>query len=805
MHAVHPSKNSPSLIKLLTLFAILTGVVFHESRAADAQSTITKISDSALTRPLKLAEDNAPQIQRALRDAPEAHRRAMRFLVAHMPERDLKSLSADYLLANVKLAFQARDAAPWGKKIPEDIFFNDVLPYASINERRDDWRRDFLEKFSPLIENAKTPGEAAQILNRDMFKLIDVRYHASKRPKPDQSPYESIDAGYASCSGLSVLLIDACRAVGTPARFVGTKQWAGKRGNHSWVEIWDNGEWKFTGACEFNKKGLNKGWFQGNASNAIKDDPQHAIYASSWKQTGTSFPLVWDDDIKYVAAVNVTDRYAKKPATQALGPNETTVEIQILEDFRTERTACDFVITHNGVVIAKGKSKGPDDDTNNIFRARLKRDSEYWIRYWKDGFDLRRHRFTTSDKAGQRIEFQATFKTPQDPLESPLVSAFRRILDQPRGDRPPIDNLIFARTPLSRYEASFIAKHMLWKEHVEGIRESRAEEMKTKIIKHGELEMKFTYKVFGEKPEGGRSLFISMHGGGGAPKQINDQQWENQKRLYKLKEGVYLTPRAPTDTWNLWHQKHIDPMFDRLIENLIVFEDVNPNRVYLMGYSAGGDGVYQLAPRMADRFAAAAMMAGHPNETSPLGLRNLPFTLHVGGKDAAYKRNEKAREWRKRLADLKQNDPEGYPHQVVIPEDKGHWMDREDAVALPWMAKFTRNPYPNKIVWKQDDVFQSRFYWLAVDPKDLKKKRAEVRAEINGQTIDNHSDDVSAITVLLNHEIVNLHKEIRIRFNGEERHRAITFPNIATIRQSLIERPDPTAICPIRIRVTATD
>ena len=197
MHAVHPSKNSPSLIKLLTLFAILTGVVFHESRAADAQSTITKISDSALTRPLKLAEDNAPQIQRALRDAPEAHRRAMRFLVAHMPERDLKSLSADYLLANVKLAFQARDAAPWGKKIPEDIFFNDVLPYASINERRDDWRRDFLEKFSPLIENAKTPGEAAQILNRDMFKLIDVRYHASKRPKPDQSPYESIDAGYA--------------------------------------------------------------------------------------------------------------------------------------------------------------------------------------------------------------------------------------------------------------------------------------------------------------------------------------------------------------------------------------------------------------------------------------------------------------------------------------------------------------------------------------------------------------------------------------------------------------------------------
>ena len=74
---------------------------------------------------------------------------------------------------------------------------------------------------------------------------------------------------------------------------------------------------------------------------------------------------------------------------------------------------------------------------------------------------------------------------------------------------------------------------------------------------------------------------------------------------------------------------------------------LDPNKVYLMGYSAGGDGVYQLAPRMADRFAAAAMMAGHPNETSPLGLRNLPFTIHMGENDTPYKRNKVAAEWKK--------------------------------------------------------------------------------------------------------------------------------------------------------------
>jgi dienelactone hydrolase len=91
-----------------------------------------------------------------------------------------------------------------------------------------------------------------------------------------------------------------------------------------------------------------------------------------------------------------------------------------------------------------------------------------------------------------------------------------------------------------------------------------------------------------------------MHGGGNAPSTVNDRQWKNQVGLYTLDEGVYLAPRAPTNTWNLWHESHIDTLFDQLIHAAVLFEGVNPNKVYIMGYSAGGDGVYQLAPRMAD-------------------------------------------------------------------------------------------------------------------------------------------------------------------------------------------------------------
>jgi len=45
---------------------------------------------------------------------------------------------------------------------------------------------------------------------------------------------------------------------------------------------------------------------------------------------------------------------------------------------------------------------------------------------------------------------------------------------------------------------------------------------------------------------------------------------------------------------------------------------------------------------MADSLAAASMMAGHPNDASPLGLRNIGFTIHVGALDNGFNRNKVA-------------------------------------------------------------------------------------------------------------------------------------------------------------------
>ena len=312
-----------------------------------------------------------------------------------------------------------------------------------------------------------------------------------------------------------------------------------------------------------------------------------------------------------------------------------------------------------------------------------------------------------------------------------------------------------------------------------------------KRITVGGVTMKWGDRTFGSKPAGARSLWISLHGGGNAPPPVNEQQWHNQIRLYTPAEGIYLAPRAPTDTWNLWHEAHIDPLLQRLIDAQVAINGVDPDRVYLMGYSAGGDGVWQLAPRMADRFAAAATMAGHPGDASLLPLRHLPFAILMGGADAAYDRNRLAAERTAELDRLRAADPGGYVHMSRIYARLPHWMDRRDAEAVPWMAGFTRDPWPKRIVWVQDDVPHDRFYWLKIPDVAAAKTGDRIDATVAGQTIALTGKVPAGTIVRLSDRLVDLDRPARITVDGREAFHGRVARTAEAIRASLLERFDP--------------
>ncbi|NME71780.1 transglutaminase-like domain-containing protein [Flammeovirga aprica] len=341
-----------------------------------------QLLDNALTK----AGKNKTEIEKALNSVTEEKKNGMAFLIAYMPERDLKSLKSEYLINNINLAYQAKNEFPWAQTLPDSIFFNDVLPYALMNERRDDWRQDFYNRFAPIVKDCKTIEEAIKVLNDTIIDVVQVKY-STEREKPDQSPYESIDQGLASCSGLSVLLADAFRAVGIPSRLAGTPNWTLKKGNHNWNEVWLNGRWYFT---EYYPSGLDQGWFLADAGVADVNKPENWIYASSWKPAEHAFPLVWDYDIKYVHAHNVTDRYIglwkAEEAKRASQAGMVSLRVKMFKNkectlISDNRVETQVTLSKDKKVIENGSTAGPTKDMNDILEFFLEKGKKYTLTY----------------------------------------------------------------------------------------------------------------------------------------------------------------------------------------------------------------------------------------------------------------------------------------------------------------------------------------------------------------------------------------------------------------------------------------
>lgn len=348
---------------------------------------VPKEYHALIDRTIATAGDNAKELKKALKEVPRNEREGMAFLISYMPERDAKSLSADFLLENVEYAYKARAEFPWAKEVPDSVFLNDVVAYANLNENRESWRKDFYERFKKYVAPCKTMREAIDSVNKNVRDELLVDYN-TKREKPDQAPYESMRQHMASCSGLSILLTDAFRAVGIPSRVAGTPAWHDDRGNHNWNEVWIDGQWRFTEY--YPSDDLDQSWFLTDAGKAIKEDVRKAIYAASFKPTGCYFPLVWDENIRYVHAENVTDRYtslyrAQLAATPADG-SHVALRVMVFKDKDHAEASGDRVATNLDVFkgdkqLYGGRSTGATQDMNDVLTFNVEKNQQYIIKY----------------------------------------------------------------------------------------------------------------------------------------------------------------------------------------------------------------------------------------------------------------------------------------------------------------------------------------------------------------------------------------------------------------------------------------
>jgi transglutaminase-like putative cysteine protease len=760
----------------------------------------------ALGKFLDQAGANRAELVRALEQTAGPQRPAMRFLLENMPEADLQSLSADYLLENVALTFGAFTNAPWHDRVPGDIFLNDILPYCCANETRDHWRARLRELCAPLVAGCATPGEAAQRLNEKLFPLVKVHY-STQRKKADQSALETMESGLASCTGLSIVLIDACRSVGVPARLAGTPMWVNMRGNHSWVEVWD-GRWHFVGAAEPDPRGLDHGWFEHDASQALKDSRQHAIYAASFKKTGLSFPLDWAPDIHWVSAVNVTDRYASAPP--APEPGKERVLVEVLDHLGGQRVAARVTVAAitNSAVHFEGVSRDESKDNNDLLPFQVPQGATFLVRAEREG-QIAGRNFTSDGKQQALVVISLSdstlFQCPsgaccQPPpvpqaLEDGQDAQLRRALLDFFCARPQrqaswkfprrMEKLLRQNEPAVRRAA--------WEAFQSApIHDAMKADFESKQVRFGQYVSPYTLRTVGSRPGNGWPLFIAMHGGGNAPKEVNDSQWKGMQHYYRDHPEVggylYLALRAPNDTWNGFYDDYVYPLVDNLRRQFLLFGDVDPDKVFILGYSHGGYGAFAIGPKEPDLFAAIHASAAAPTdgETTGKTLRNTVFTCMVGENDTAYGRIERDQKFRDSIRMFRGERKDIYPVNVQIIPDNGHTglPDRDEILE---MYPAVRDPAPRELTWLMTDKVIRDFFWLHTEAPG---KQQEIDAACHdNRLVVTTTPNVTQATVLLDSRLIDFQKPVVVELNGKSFSRKLQ-PSLRTLCQTLQLRGD---------------
>ncbi len=302
----------------------------------------------------------------------------------------------------------------------------------------------------------------------------------------------------------------------------------------------------------------------------------------------------------------------------------------------------------------------------------------------------------------------------------------------------------------------------------------------------------YTVKTVGQRPEGGWALFIAMHGGGNAPQRVNDQQWRVMQSYYHDLDSVpgylYVALRAPNDTWNGFYDNYVYPLVANLIDQFLLFAHVDPDKVFIMGYSHGGYGAFAIGPKMPDRFAAIHASAAAPTdgETSAKTLRNTVFTYMIGEKDLAYGRLPRCQAFDKQIRELRGDRQDIYPVTMELIAGNGH-TGLPDRDKIKGMYPAVRNPVPRELTWELTDPVIHDFFWLEV-PQPGKQQEIDATCRDNHVTVT--TKGIAAASVLLDGRLVDWRKSVVFEVNGRVETMRLR-PSLRTLCETLSARGDP--------------
>src|SRR5262245_19144601 len=317
----------------------------------------------------------------------------------------------------------------------------------------------------------------------------------------------------------------------------------------------------------------------------------------------------------------------------------------------------------------------------------------------------------------------------------------------------------------------------------------------------------------------GAGLVLGLHGGGEGAGDAGEAagKWSLPGCMGIYPQGIKLVH----DTWNTVHGERF---VMTLLEIAKVQQEVDPDRVYAMGFSIGGTGSWFLAGRHPDLLAGSAPCAGvlmaapksqvaTKEEVQALqygfvpNVRNLAMYYFTGRADKNCMPGMYLYAWDV-LQDLKKKDAGGYEKiQFAVYPGLAHaFPPGEPTKLLDWMAKQRREAYPKRLLWEyaeapfplpEDDTDRKvgrlvvkDFYWLrCARPADKSTTTATLEGNVVDLSTTGYAED---FTVFLNPKTIDVAKDVVVRVDGKEVYRGKPVPDVWTVLDTLDSRLDRT-------------
>jgi dienelactone hydrolase len=378
-----------------------------------------------------------------------------------------------------------------------------------------------------------------------------------------------------------------------------------------------------------------------------------------------------------------------------------------------------------------------------------------------------------------------------------------------------------AKIPLAEGQLAEAAA-IFWKPSARlGPRAGTSKDKRTLTTPDGEAW--FLVKGSGSK----KGLVIGLHGGGAGVGSASEPAG-----TWSARDCIGFYPQAIKLVDDSWNTAYGERFILTMIEIAKAEYQIDPDRVYVMGFSMGGTGSWFMAGRHPDLLAGASPCAGvfmaQPKSQLPKkddvvaiqhgvlpNVRNLAMWYYIGLAD----RNCMPGTYlyvADRLDELKTEDPAGYRqiHFKTYPGLAHAYPPGEPKAGIAFIEKQRRDTFPKEIVWENastpfplqgpDDKTQRLqkrfFYWLRCEePKD----RQLIRATRSGNTFTiaatGTRDGVKGLSILLNPSMIDVSADVVVTYDGKNVYTGRPAPDLWTLVEGLDARLDTSMVFDRRI------